>query len=135
MPERVVAPIKVKWGMSSLMERAAGPLPITMSSAKSSIAGYRISSTWRFRRWISSMNSTSPACRLVRMAARSPVRAMAGPEVVLICAPISLATTAASVVFPRPGGPEKITWSRHSPRDWAAWMRMRRLCLIWSWPQ
>ena len=43
--------------------RAPGPLPSTTSSAKSSIAGYRISSTtWR-RRWISSMNSTSPLPR------------------------------------------------------------------------
>ena len=38
-PVRVVAPMSVKRGTSSLMERAAGPLPITMSRKKSSIAG------------------------------------------------------------------------------------------------
>ena len=32
-PVRVVAPISVNRGRSSLMERAAGPLPTTMSSA------------------------------------------------------------------------------------------------------
>ena len=78
------------------------------------------------RRWISSMNKTSPASRLVRMAARSPVRSMAGPLVVWIFEPISLATTVASVVFPRPGGPEKITWSSGSWRLFAASMSTRR---------
>ena len=38
-PVRVVAPTNVKRGRSSLIERAAGPLPNTMSSWKSSIAG------------------------------------------------------------------------------------------------
>ena len=38
-PVRVVAPINVKRGSSSRIERADGPLPITMSSWKSSIAG------------------------------------------------------------------------------------------------
>ena len=38
-PVRVVAPMSVKRGRSSRMERAAGPLPMTMSSVKSSIAG------------------------------------------------------------------------------------------------
>ena len=40
------------------------------------------------------------------MAAKSPVRAIAGPEVVRMEAPSSLATTVASVVLPNPGGPE-----------------------------
>ncbi len=39
MPERVVAPTSVKCGISKRIDRAAGPLPITMSSAKSSMAG------------------------------------------------------------------------------------------------
>ena len=39
MPLRVVAAMSVKRGMSSLMVRAAGPCPMTMSSAKSSMAG------------------------------------------------------------------------------------------------
>jgi hypothetical protein len=38
-PVRVVAPTSVKWGTSSRIDRAAGPLPSTMSSWKSSIAG------------------------------------------------------------------------------------------------
>ena len=52
------------------------------------------------------MNKTSPSSRFVRMAARSPVRSMAGPDVVLMLDPSSLATTAANVVLPKPGGPE-----------------------------
>ena len=39
MPARVVAAISVKRGISTRIERAAGPLPIMMSSTKSSIAG------------------------------------------------------------------------------------------------
>ena len=38
-PARVVAPTSVNGGRSSLMERAAGPSPIMMSSWKSSMAG------------------------------------------------------------------------------------------------
>ena len=38
-PVRVVAPTSVKRGRSSLIDRAAGPFPMTMSRAKSSIAG------------------------------------------------------------------------------------------------
>ena len=44
-PVRVVAPTSVKRGRSRRIERAAGPLPSTMSSWKSSIAGYSTSST------------------------------------------------------------------------------------------
>ena len=38
-PARVVAPTSVKWGRLMRMLCAAGPLPIMMSSAKSSSAG------------------------------------------------------------------------------------------------
>ncbi len=38
-PVLVVAPTSVNRGTSILMERAAGPLPMTMSRKKSSIAG------------------------------------------------------------------------------------------------
>ena len=69
------------------------------------------------------------------MAARSPVRSMAGPDVVRIWAPISLATTVAKVVLPRPGGPKKSTWSRHSPRCLAASMARRSDCFTRSWPR
>ena len=46
-PARVVAPTRVNRGRSRRIERADGPLPITMSSWKSSIAGYSTSSTAR----------------------------------------------------------------------------------------
>ena len=45
-PVLVVAATRVKRGISSLIDLAAGPLPITISKKKSSIAGYKISSTW-----------------------------------------------------------------------------------------
>ncbi len=49
-PARVVAPTRVNFGRSRRMELALGPLPTMMSMAKSSMAGYRISSTTRFKR-------------------------------------------------------------------------------------
>ena len=49
-PALVVAPMRVKRGRSSRMELADGPLPTMISMAKSSIAGYKISSTARFSR-------------------------------------------------------------------------------------
>jgi hypothetical protein len=106
IPARVVAPTRVNGGRSSLIERAAGPSPIMMSSWKSSMAGYSTSSTIGDRRWISSMNSTSCGSRLVSSAARSPGRSRTGPEVLLIDTPISWAMMLARVVLPRPGGPK-----------------------------
>ncbi len=49
-PARVVAPTRVNFGRSSLMERAAVPCPIMRSSWKSSIAGYKTSSMAGFMR-------------------------------------------------------------------------------------
>ena len=46
-----------------------------------------------------------------RIAARSPACWIAGPLVMRIGAPISAAMIIASVVLPRPGGPESRTWS------------------------
>ena len=69
------------------------------------MAGYRTSSTGRGRRWISSMNKTSPCWRSVSSAARSPARTRAGPEVMRSPTPISAATMPASDVLPRPGRP------------------------------
>jgi len=43
--------------------------------------------------------------RLVRIAAKSPVRSMAGPDVVLILTPTSVAMIWARQVLPSPGGP------------------------------
>ena len=51
---------------------APGPRPETMSSAKSSIAGYSDSSTMRLRRWISSMKITSRVAKTVSMLASAP---------------------------------------------------------------
>ncbi len=102
------------------MLRAVGPLPMRMSSLKSSIAGYRISSTARGSRWISSMNSTSPSWRSVSSAARSPARTITGPAVIRSPTPISAATIPDSEVFPSPGGPANNRWSTGWPRFRAA---------------
>jgi len=60
-------------------------------------------------RCTSSMKSTSRACRLVRMPARSPGRSSTGPDVDFTGTPSSFAMTYASVVLPRPGGPNSST--------------------------
>ena len=133
-PARVVAPMRVKWGRSKRIELAEGPLPMMMSMAKSSMAGYKISSTDRFRRWISSTKRMSFSLRLVSSAARSPGFSMAGPEVTRRLTPISLAMMPESVVLPRPGGPWSSTWSRGSPRSLAASMKIERFSLAFSWP-
>jgi hypothetical protein len=62
------------------------------------------------------MNSTSRGSRLVSSAARSPGRSSTGPEVWRRLTPISRAMMCASVVLPRPGGPNSSTWSSASPR-------------------
>ena len=62
------------------------------------------------------MNSTSPSSSLVRIAARSPARSSAGPDVMCRCTPISAATMPASVVLPSPGGPANSRWSTGWPR-------------------
>ena len=54
------------------------------------------------------------------MAARSPARTSAGPEVTRKPAPISVATMPANEVLPRPGGPAKRRWSAGWPRRRAA---------------
>src|SRR5438105_10548963 len=86
------------------------------------------------RRWISSMKSTSPSARLVRMPARSPLRSSAGPLVTWICAPSSFAMTCARLVFPSPGGPQKRTWSSGSCRACAALTKILRLSRSAAWP-
>ncbi|VWX53277.1 hypothetical protein NOVOSPHI9U_430020 [Novosphingobium sp. 9U] len=86
------------------------------------------------RRWISSMNSTSPCSRLVSRAARSPALAITGPEVALKPTPSSRATIWASVVLPSPGGPKNSTWSIASRRDRADSMNTRKLSLAAAWP-
>ena len=56
-------------------------------------------------RWISSTKRMSCWPRLVRMAARSPLRSSTGPEVHTRLTPNSAAIICASVVLPRPGLP------------------------------
>ena len=78
------------------------------------------------------MNRTSPSCRSVRRAARSPARTSTGPEVMRRPTPISAATMPASDVFPSPGGPANSRWS-------TGWFRLRAAsiticrCSV-SWP-
>jgi hypothetical protein len=105
-PDRVVAPTNVNGATSSGIDVAPGPLPTMTSTRKSSIARYSISSAGRAMRWISSMNSTSCSTRLDSMAARSPARSSAGPEVTRSDDPSSAAMIIASEVLPRPGGPD-----------------------------
>ena len=80
------------------------------------------------------MKSTSPSSRRVRMAARSPARSSAGPEVMCRPTSISAATMPARVVLPRPGGPAKSRWSAAWPRRRAASRMMPRCSLSSRWP-
>src|SRR5690606_20598193 len=80
------------------------------------------------------MNSTSCGSRLVSSAARSPARAITGPEVARKPTDSSRATICASVVLPSPGGPKNSTWSSGSPRWRAAATKTRRLARSRSWP-
>ena len=50
------------------------------------------------------MKRTSPSSRLVSIAARSPGRSIAGPEVMRMFTPISFAIIPDRVVLPKPGG-------------------------------
>ena len=115
-PARVVAPTSVNGGSASGIAVAPGPLPTMTSTRKSSIATYSISSAGRAIRWISSRNSTSPSSSEDSTAARSPACWIAGPLVTRSGAPSSCATIIASVVLPRPGGPDSRTWSGARPR-------------------
>ena len=55
------------------------------------------------------MNKMSPSDNPFKIAAISPGLAIAGPDVIFKCVPISFAIIPANVVFPRPGGPKKST--------------------------
>src|SRR2546421_1620565 len=63
MPGRVVAATSVKGRSAYLSVRAWRPLSMTKLTEKSSMAGYRSSSTARGSRWTSSMNRTSFSAR------------------------------------------------------------------------
>src|SRR5262245_53017142 len=80
------------------------------------------------------MKRTSRGSRLVSSAARSPARSSTGPEVWRRLTPISLAMMCASVVLPRPGGPNSSTWSSASFLPLAAWMKISSWPRIFSWP-
>ena len=103
--------------------------PTTISSSKSSIAEYSISSINFGIRWISSINRTSPGSRLDSTAAKSPLFSKAGPVVVLILVPNSLAIIWARVVLPSPGGPYNKTWSKDSFLSLAASIKTRMFSL------
>ena len=111
MPSRVVAPTTVNLGSVNGMDEAPGPLPTMTSTRKSSMAMYSSSSAARGRRWISSMNSTSPASSELSIEAKSPACWIAGPDVMRIGTSSSLATIIANVVLPNPGGPASRMWS------------------------
>ena len=68
------------------------------------------------------------------MAARSPARSTAGPDVVCRWASSSVAMMPASVVLPRPGGPENSRWSGDWPRRRAASSTMSRWAFSSDWP-
>ena len=80
------------------------------------------------------MNRTSPSSSLVRIAARSPARSSAGPDVMCRCTPISAATMPAMLVLPRPGGPASSRWSAAWPRRRAASRTIARCSLSSRWP-
>ena len=80
------------------------------------------------------MKRTSPSLSAVSSAARSPGFSRTGPVVVLIAAPISCAMMCASVVLPRPGGPEKRIWSTGSPRRFAASSAIPSDSRVSGWP-
>ena len=67
-------------------------------------------------RWTSSMNSTSPSSRFVRIAARSPARSSAGPLVGWMRAPISVAMMPGERGLAETGRPANSTWSTAWPR-------------------
>ena len=96
----------MKGAKSILIDLAAGPSPIIKSNSKSSIAGYKTSSTLGFKRCISSINKTSRGSKFVSNAARSLALLITGPDVDRKLTPNSLETICASVVLPNPGGPD-----------------------------
>ena len=59
---------------------------------------------------------------------------MVGPLVDFMLAPIALARMFASVVLPRPGGPERRMWSSASPRCLAAATVISRRSFTLAWP-
>ncbi len=68
------------------------------------------------------------------MPTRSLGFSSVGPEVGRIVPPVARAIKFASVVLPRPGGPENSTCSSGSPRRVAASIAMRRFSTTWVWP-
>ena len=97
--------MSVNGGRFILILRLLPSLPIIMSKEKSSMAGYNISSIYLGILCISSTNSTSFGSIEDRIAAKSPLFSIDGPDAVFKLLPSSLAIMDASVVFPKPGGP------------------------------
>ncbi len=72
--------------------------------------------------------------KFVSIAAKSPGLSITGPDVAFILTLSSFDIICASVVFPRPGGPQKRIWSRGSFLWFAALMNILRFALILFWP-
>ncbi|GIT43018.1 MAG: hypothetical protein Ct9H300mP11_09540 [Chloroflexota bacterium] len=87
MEKRVGFTNQCKWIDSKIYIPGSQSFPYHPRRKKSSMAEYKTSSTTLFRRCTSSTKSTSPACRLVNIAAMSPARSTAGPDVTLISSP------------------------------------------------
>ena len=81
------------------------------------------------------MNSTSCGSRLGQDGGQVAGALQHRPEVWRRLTPISAAMMCASVVFPRPGGPNSRTWSSDSLRRLcAAWMKISSCSRIFCWP-
>src|SRR5581483_6484260 len=133
-PVRVVAATSEKRGRLSGSISAFGPSPTGISRRKSSIAGYRYSSTTACRRCTSSMNSTPRSSSDVKYDASVPLCSTAGAPTARRPTPSSPAIKCASVVLPMPGGPENSTWSSASPRRAAAATKTFKLSTTLRWP-
>ena len=70
----------------------------------------------------------------MRIAARSPARSIAGPEVTCMVTPSSDATIPARVVFPKPGGPANSRWSGVCSRARAASSNTPKCSFSSVWP-
>ena len=134
-PERVVAPISVNGGRSSVTtfapgadaerdRRAGRPPSRDRTSPRPRAAGG--GSRPRRRRCAARGRSGRPRCR---PCARAP-----GPAVWTNGTPSSSATIRASDVLPRPGGPASSTWSSASPRSAAARIEISSWAFSASWP-
>ena len=86
------------------MEVAHVPDQTMISTEKSSIAQYKISSICGFNLWISSINKISPSWIQVKIEIISDCFSIAGPDVCLRLTHISFEIMSDNVVLPSQGG-------------------------------